>query len=132
MSVLKFPKTNIYQSILPFYYICKLLGHAAFSYQGDATKGILEVTVFDFVCVTCSFLANGYCLYLSVLYGFKRSSSIVLDIGAYFVTNGILLLTAVSLGFHNLLRHRICQLVSTVHKCDEKVRQKKTCSKRKT
>jgi hypothetical protein len=122
MSVLQFNETNLFQSLLPFYYICKLLGHAAFSIQGDAAKGIIELTVVDIVCVTCSFLANGYCLYLSVVFGFKRSTSIVLDIGAYFITNGILLLAVVSLGIHNLLRHRICQLVFTVHKCDKKVR----------
>jgi hypothetical protein len=121
MSVFRFPKTNIFESAQPFFYMAKLLGHAVYSIKGDIFKGEIEITLLDFLYGTSLLILNGYCLYLSVLYGFKRSSSIVLDIGAYFVTNGVLILAIVSMVLHNVLRHRIWRIILVMHECDQKV-----------
>lgn len=83
-SVFKFPKKNIFESVLPFIYLMRILNYFNFTIEGNLTNAVIKVKAFNIIAFLAYRLVYVPAIIVSIMNGPETYNSFLMDTGNYF------------------------------------------------
>lgn len=115
------PKSNIYEVILPFFYLLKCVGYGCFSIKGNAVDGEIYTTPCEFMIFAFFVSFNILLLYMSLVMKTTFAESVILDFGAKIVLWTAITIAGISEIITFIFRKQTWTIVRKLYRFDNLV-----------
>lgn len=116
-NIFRFPKRNIYEIVLPFFYFMKLFNVILITIKGDVINGQVEIAIFDLISYVVRLFVNGLLIFISLRDFLKIDGDVAETVNEFFVLVSVLS-SALNVGFVMVYRNKIWSILSNLFRFD--------------